>query len=62
MEQEQISDEELAFCEETLKAYTNKCECKNLDEVHWKLRCLLSVTCEMLESIEAGRTEEIKQH
>lgn len=62
MNDKEMSEQEAFDAEEALKSYVNSLSCKSFDEVHWKLRVLLSVTCGMIESIEAGRTEEIKQH
>ena len=60
--EESMSEEEAFAAEESLKQYINDLSCKSLDDVHWRLRVLISVAVGMIESIEEGRTEEVKQH
>lgn len=57
-----MTDEEAFSAEEALKSYVNGLSCKSLDDVHWRLRILISIAVGMIESIEQGRTEEVKQH
>lgn len=57
-----MTDEEAFAAEEALKSYINGLSCKSLNDVHRRLRVLITIAAGMIESIEQGRTEEVKQH
>jgi len=64
VEQEQIGDtmseEEKEKAITLMNDYISSCNCKDLQQVHWKLRVVYTVTYSILDEIEQGRTYEHK--
>ena len=64
MEEEQIGDtmseEEKGKAITLMNDYINSCNCEDLQQVHWKLRVVYTVTCSLLDAIEQGHTHEHK--
>ena len=62
MEEEQIGDtmskEESDKAISFINDYINTCDCKDLHDVHWELRIIYTVVCELLTAIEQGHTKE----
>ena len=57
-----MSKEEADKATSFINDYINSCNCEDLLAVHWELRVIYTVTCELLKAIEDGRTQEHQQH